>query len=65
MPPVPVDPTAHVMDYPALDLGHKGTSRMTLPLVDLDVHIWGLKECEGSKLPIGVVVSHLFHGLGV
>lgn len=53
----PIDPTAHVMDYPALDLGHKSASRTTLALVDLDVHIWGLEECKGSKLPLGVVVG--------
>lgn len=51
------DPTAHVMDYPALDLGHSTGSCRTLSLVDLDVHIWGLEECAGSSLPIGVVVS--------
>ncbi|BEI92457.1 uncharacterized protein CcaverHIS019_0500850 [Cutaneotrichosporon cavernicola] len=52
----PVDPTAHVMDYPALDLGHKHASRTTLALVDLDVHIWGLDEIAGSNLPVGVVI---------
>ncbi|BEI85789.1 hypothetical protein CcaverHIS002_0600760 [Cutaneotrichosporon cavernicola] len=53
----PVDPTAHVMDYPALDLGHKHASRTTLALVDLDVHIWGLDEIAGSNLPVGVVIA--------
>ncbi|GMK56131.1 hypothetical protein CspeluHIS016_0211870 [Cutaneotrichosporon spelunceum] len=56
---MPIDPTAHVMDYPALDLGHTHASCRTLHLVDLDVHVWGLEEITGSELEVGVViVSH-------
>lgn len=52
------DPTAHVMDYPALDLGNKTCSKTQVSLVDLDVYVWGLEEIKDSKLPIAAVVSH-------
>lgn len=51
------DPTAHVMDYPALDLGNKHCSKTHVAIVDLDVYVWGLEEIKGSKLPIAAVVS--------
>lgn len=51
------DPTAHVMDYPALDLGNKECSKTHVAIVDLDVFVWGLEEIKDSKLPIAAVVS--------
>lgn len=50
------DPTAHVMDYPALDLGNKTCSKTPVSIVDLDVFVWGLDEIKDSKLPIAAVV---------
>jgi hypothetical protein len=48
--------SAHTTSYPSLDLGLATLSKRTVHLVDLDVHVYGLDEINGSALPIGAVV---------
>jgi len=47
----------HSMDYSVLDFGLGPVSKKTVQLVDLDVHVHGLREIEGSQLPVAVLVS--------
>lgn len=53
---MPLDRT-HVMDWAVLDLGHQPVSRTDVSLVDLDVQVFGLREIEGVKRDVAVIVS--------
>jgi hypothetical protein len=45
------------MDYSILDMRKGPVSKQTIVLADLEVHVHGLKEIEGSDLPVAVLVS--------
>lgn len=47
----------HSMDYSILDMRKGPVSKQTIVLADLEVHVHGLKEIEGSDLPVAVLVS--------
>jgi hypothetical protein len=47
----------HSMDYSVLDFGKGPVSKETVHLVDLDVHVHGLREIEGGQLPVAIIVS--------
>lgn len=51
-----MDP-AHAMDFDNLHLGHPSASKHTVGMLDLYVHVFGLDEIAGSKLPISIAVS--------
>lgn len=46
----------HIFDFPSLIIDHQPSSQKVVPLVDVDVTVYGLDEIAGSKLPIGVIV---------
>lgn len=53
---MPSKPPSDLTDYPSLTNGHSEASCTDISIVGLHVQVYGLKEIQGSSLPIAAVV---------